>query len=80
MTLGVRGVVVERSRSGCTARLCSGWHLPGGGVEIGETLAEALAPPSSYMIGCKQYIVVGAGGNTVIESKRGDCIIAFTIE
>jgi alcohol dehydrogenase (cytochrome c) len=38
------------------------------------------APPSSYMIGGKQYIVVGAGGNTVIDTKRGDCIIAFTIE
>src|SRR5579883_1162453 len=38
------------------------------------------APPSSYAVGGKQYIVVGAGGNVQIDSKRGDAIIAFTLE
>ena len=38
------------------------------------------APPSSYMVGGKQYVVVGAGGNVQINSKRGDSIIAFTVE
>ena len=38
------------------------------------------APPSSYTIGDKQYIVVGAGGNTQIDYKRGNNIIAFTID
>jgi alcohol dehydrogenase (cytochrome c) len=38
------------------------------------------APPSSYMVGGKQYIVVGAGGNAQIDSKRGNSIIAFTVE
>jgi len=38
------------------------------------------APPSSYMVGGKQYIVVAAGGNVQIDSKRGDSIIAFTAE
>ena len=38
------------------------------------------APPSSYTVGGKQYIVVGAGGNTQIDFKRGNNIIAFTIE
>ncbi len=38
------------------------------------------APPSSYMAGGKQYIVVAAGGNVQIDSKRGDAIIAFTLE
>ena len=38
------------------------------------------APPSSYAVGGKQYIVVGSGGNTQIDYKRGDTIIAFTIE
>jgi alcohol dehydrogenase (cytochrome c) len=38
------------------------------------------APPSSYMVGGKQYIVVAAGGNVQINSKRGDAIIAFTLE
>jgi glucose dehydrogenase len=38
------------------------------------------APPSSYTIDGKQYIVVGAGGNTQLDYKRGDNIIAFTLE
>ena len=38
------------------------------------------APPSSYSVGGKQYIVVGAGGNTQLDYKRGDSIIAFTVE
>jgi len=36
------------------------------------------APPSSYTVGGKQYIVVGAGGNVQLDFKRGDAIIAFT--
>ena len=38
------------------------------------------APPSSYMIGGKQYIVVGAGGNTQVDFKRGSNIIAFSLD
>ena len=38
------------------------------------------APPSSYTVGGKQYVVVGAGGNVQIDSKRGNAIIAFTLE
>ncbi|WP_264714134.1 pyrroloquinoline quinone-dependent dehydrogenase [Limobrevibacterium gyesilva] len=38
------------------------------------------APPSSYTVGGKQYIVVGAGGNTQIDYKRGNAIIAFTVD
>jgi alcohol dehydrogenase (cytochrome c) len=38
------------------------------------------APPSSYMVGGKQYIVVGAGGNTQINFRRGNNIIAFTLD
>ncbi len=38
------------------------------------------APPSTYMVDGKQYVVVGAGGNTQIDSKRGNSIIAFTLQ
>jgi alcohol dehydrogenase (cytochrome c) len=38
------------------------------------------APPSSYVADGKQYIVVGAGGNTQLDYKRGDSIIAFTLD
>jgi len=38
------------------------------------------APPASYAIDGKQYVVVGAGGNTQIDFKRGNNIIAFTID
>ena len=37
------------------------------------------APPSSYTIDGKQYIVVAAGGNTQLDFKRGNDIIAFTL-
>lgn len=53
--------------------------------ETGSTLwsfqagAGVNAPPSSYTVGGKQYIVVGAGGNTQLDYKRGNNIIAFTL-
>ena len=37
------------------------------------------APPSSYTVEGKQYIVVGAGGNVQLNYKRGNNIIAFTL-
>jgi len=37
------------------------------------------APPSSYTVNGKQYIVVGAGGNVQLNYKRGNNIIAFTL-
>jgi PQQ-dependent dehydrogenase (methanol/ethanol family) len=38
------------------------------------------APPSSYNVDGKQYIVVGAGGNTQLNFKRGKEIIAYTLK
>jgi PQQ-dependent dehydrogenase (methanol/ethanol family) len=37
------------------------------------------APPSSYTVEGKQYVVVAAGGNTQLDYKRGNSIIAFTL-
>jgi alcohol dehydrogenase (cytochrome c) len=38
------------------------------------------APPSTYTVGGKQYVVVAAGGNVQLDFKRGNSIIAFTLD
>jgi 8-oxo-dGTP pyrophosphatase MutT (NUDIX family) len=45
MTLGVRAVVVDPAGRVFLVKhsYVAGWHLPGGGVETGETVHEALA-------------------------------------
>ncbi|RUW75571.1 NUDIX domain-containing protein [Mesorhizobium sp. M4B.F.Ca.ET.089.01.1.1] len=46
MTLGVRGLVHDRASNSVFLirhTYVPGWQLPGGGVEVGETLLEALA-------------------------------------
>jgi 8-oxo-dGTP pyrophosphatase MutT (NUDIX family) len=44
MTLGVRGVVLDSENRVLLVKhsYVSGWHLPGGGVEVGESFIEAL--------------------------------------
>jgi 8-oxo-dGTP pyrophosphatase MutT (NUDIX family) len=44
VTLGVRAVVIDRDDGVLLVRhsYVSGWHFPGGGVEVGETCMEAL--------------------------------------
>jgi alcohol dehydrogenase (cytochrome c) len=60
-------------------------HFKAYDAETGATLwkfhagAGVNAPPSSYTVDGKQFIVVGAGGNTQIDYKRGNNIIAFTL-
>ncbi len=38
------------------------------------------APPSSYEVDGKQYVVVGAGGNGLIGTKRGGAVLAFRLD
>lgn len=44
MTLGVRAVVLDGDNRVFLVKhsYVSGWHLPGGGVEVGETFGDAL--------------------------------------
>jgi 8-oxo-dGTP pyrophosphatase MutT (NUDIX family) len=44
MTLGVRGVVLDGETRVFLVKhsYVSGWHLPGGGVEVGESFCDAL--------------------------------------
>jgi 8-oxo-dGTP pyrophosphatase MutT (NUDIX family) len=44
MTLGVRGMVLDSDNKVFLVKhtYISGWHLPGGGVEVGESFLEAL--------------------------------------
>jgi len=44
MTLGVRAVVLDRDNRVFLVKhsYVAGWHLPGGGVEVGESFADAL--------------------------------------
>ena len=45
MTLGVRGMVLDGEGRVFLIKhsYANGWHMPGGGVEAGETMLEALA-------------------------------------
>ncbi len=44
MTLGVRGAAIDGEGRVCLVRhtYTAGWHLPGGGVETGESAVEAM--------------------------------------
>jgi PQQ-dependent dehydrogenase (methanol/ethanol family) len=41
--------------------------------------AGANAMPVSYMVGSRQYIAMGCGGNTQLDYKRGNSLFVFTL-
>lgn len=45
LTMGVRGLVIDSAGQVFLVKhsYVAGWHLPGGGVETGETIGDALA-------------------------------------
>jgi len=44
MTMGVRGIAIDGENRVCLVRhtYVAGWHLPGGGIERGETAADSM--------------------------------------
>jgi len=42
--------------------------------------AGGQATPMTYMWKGKQYVVIAAGGHSKLDTKRGDQVIAFSLE
>ena len=80
-------VLTRASRRGSELRrpMVYGWAGRAYNSSTGKELwnfragAGVNAPPSTYTVEGKQYVVVGAGGNTQIDFRRGNNIIAFTL-
>ena len=82
LTLGVRGLVLDEAGRVFLIRhtYVRGWHLPGGGVEIGETLLEALERElmeegNIEIIGAARLIGVYFNGH----ASRRDHVAVFVI-
>src|SRR4029453_10534688 len=45
----------------------------------GELPASAQAPPMTYRIGGRQFVVIAAGGHGKLGTKMGDAVVAFAL-
>nr|UXE45259.1 RNA pyrophosphohydrolase [uncultured bacterium] len=83
MTLGVRGVVLNAAGEVLLVEhtYMTGWHLPGGGVELGETTEAALARELVEEAG---VAVVGRPTLITVHSNlatfRGDHVLLYRVE
>jgi ADP-ribose pyrophosphatase YjhB (NUDIX family) len=83
MTLGVRGAVLNEAGEVLLVEhtYVHGWHLPGGGVEIGETAEQALARELVEEAGIKvtappKLVAVHAN----LSRFRGDHVLLYRID
>jgi ADP-ribose pyrophosphatase YjhB (NUDIX family) len=82
LTLGVRAVVIDGQNRVFLVRhsYVPGWHLPGGGVEVGETLAQALArelAEEGNIVAAASPVLHGMFFNT--KSSRRDHVAVFVL-
>jgi ADP-ribose pyrophosphatase YjhB (NUDIX family) len=82
VTLGVRAIVVDADERVLLVRhgYASGWHFPGGGVEAGETCAEALArelKEEAMVVIDGEPLLHGVFLNT--QSSRRDHVVVYLV-
>ena len=81
MTLGVRIIAANADGHMCLVRhtYTPGWHLPGGGVERGETCVEAAIKEAREEAG----LIIGAGDITLVsvhanfDNFPGDHVLVY---
>jgi len=83
MTLGVRGAVVNDLGEVLLVEhtYMHGWHLPGGGVELGETAEQAMARELVEEAGVRltaRPLLVGVHAN--LGRFRGDHVLLYRVE
>ncbi len=83
MTLGVRAVVLNEARQVLLVEhtYVHGWHLPGGGVERGESAEQAVArelveEAGVALVGAPTLVAVHAN----LTTYRGDHVLLYRVE